>query len=117
MVRSHIPNLSRPLLALLLLAALGACSRSPQSAREAAPTLRAQALIDSGNASYRAADYPSAAKRYASATLADPSDAAAYYGLGMALSKLGRDHEARRAYARARELARTPGAFPDSAHH
>jgi len=107
----------RPLVALALLVVLGACSRSPRSEREVAPSVRAQALIDSGNASYRAADYPGAAQRYASATLADPSDPAAYYGLGMALSKLGRDDEARRAYARARELARDPDAFPDSTHH
>ena len=33
-------------------------------------------------------------------------DPAAYYGLGMALSKLGRDEDARAAYARARGLAR-----------
>ena len=33
-------------------------------------------------------------------------DPAAYYGLGMALAKLGRDEEARKAYARARMLTR-----------
>jgi len=36
----------------------------------------------------------------------NPQDPAAFYGLGMALSKLGRDDEARVAYARSRELAR-----------
>ena len=46
------------------------------------------------------------AKRYASAAVVSPDDPAAYYGLGMALAKLGRDDEARVAYARARELSR-----------
>lgn len=108
----------RLILAIGLLTALGACSRPGGSEPpEAAPSVRAQALIDSGNASYRRADYPNAAKRYASATLADPADAAAFYGLGMALAKLGRDDEARRAYGKARELARATGAHPDSFPH
>ena len=38
--------------------------------------------------------------------MVSPDDAAAYYGLGMALAKLGRDDDARVAYAKARELSR-----------
>ena len=61
-------------------------------------------LIDSGNASYRAGNFAGAAKRYASAAVVKPDDAAAFYGLGMALAKLGRDEEARVAYAKSRAL-------------
>ena len=108
----------RPLFALALLVALSACSRSGGSGTPSVePSVRAQALIDSGNASFRHADYAGAAKRYASATLADPKDPAAFYGLGMALAKLGRDDEARGAYAKARELARETGVEPDSFAH
>lgn len=103
---------------LALLVALGACSRPGGSGTPPVePSVRAQALIDSGNASFRHADYAGAAKRYASATLADPKDPAAFYGLGMALAKLGRDDEARQAYAKARDLARETGVEPDSFAH
>ena len=71
-----------------------------------AAQLRAQALIDSGGAAYRAGNFAVAAKRYASAVVVDPQDPAAYYGLGMALAKLGRDDDARVAYAKSRELSR-----------
>ena len=71
--------------------------------------LRAQALVDSGNSAFRVADYTTAAKRYAAAAVVNPQDPAAFYGLGMALSKLGRDDEARVAYARSRELSRGEG--------
>jgi Flp pilus assembly protein TadD len=87
--------------------ALAACAQTPAQAPVAeAPGLRAQALIDSGNASFRAGDYTAAAKRFASAVVVSPEDPAAFYGLGMALAKLGRDDEARAAYARSRELSR-----------
>ena len=66
---------------------------------------RSQVLIDSGNVAYRAGDYENAARRYASAAVAQPDDAAAHYGLGMSLAKLGRGDEARVAYAKARALA------------
>jgi tetratricopeptide (TPR) repeat protein len=79
---------------------------SPSSLPAEASKLRAQALVDSGNSAYRAADYSSAAKRYAAAAVVNPDDPAAFYGLGMALSKLGRDDEARVAYAHSRELSR-----------
>ncbi len=68
--------------------------------------VRAQALIESGNQAYRVKDFRTAARRYAAATAVRKDDPAAYYGLGMALAKLGRDEEARAAYARARELGR-----------
>ncbi len=73
------------------------------------PLVRSQALIDSGNAAFKAKDYAGAAKRYASAVSVAPDDPAAQYGLGMALAKLGREDEARQAYAKARELARSQG--------
>jgi Flp pilus assembly protein TadD len=90
--------------ALLALALLGGCAsdapRTPEQ-RQA----RAQALIDSGNQAYRTGDYRLALRRYAAGAVMRRDDPAAYYGMGMALSKLGRDEEARRAYGRARELA------------
>jgi Flp pilus assembly protein TadD len=66
---------------------------------------RAQQLIDSGNQAYRVGDYRLALRRYAAGAVLRKDDPAAYYGMGMALSKMGRDEEARRAYGRARELA------------
>jgi Flp pilus assembly protein TadD len=84
------------------------------SAADSAATAkaRAQALIDAGSAAFRAGDFAASAKRYASAVVVSPDDPAAYYGLGMALSKLGRDDDARVAYAKARELSR--GETPES---
>jgi Flp pilus assembly protein TadD len=49
-----------------------------------------------------------AAKRYAAAAVMAKDDPVAYFGMGMALQKLGRDEQARAAYARARELAKKP---------
>ena len=96
--------MKRTLLLALLLAA--GCSRpAPRPVAAHAPVgLRSQALIDSGNAAFRVKDFDGAARRYASAAAVEPGDPAAWYGLGMALSRLGRDDEAREAYARAREL-------------
>lgn len=95
-------------LAVALAAALAAACSPAQAPATAArePVNRAQALIDSGNAAYRAGEYTVAAKRFASAVVVSPDDPAAFYGLGMALSKLGRDDEARAAYSRSRELSR-----------
>jgi Flp pilus assembly protein TadD len=88
----------------LALSAPVACSRSePQT--PAARAARAQELIESGNEAYTRGDYRLAVTRYAAATAVRKDDPAAYYGMGMALSKLGRDEEARAKYARARELA------------
>lgn len=97
----------RTLLPLVLAAALLAgCSRpEPRRTASAQPFARSQALIDSGNVAFGAGDFENAARRYASATVARPDDPAAWFGLGMALSKLGRDDDARVAYAKARELS------------
>jgi tetratricopeptide (TPR) repeat protein len=95
---------------LALLALLGGCAKSsPPPHAAASGPLRSQALIDSGNAAFRAKAYDDAARRYASAVAVQPDDPAAYYGLGMALSRLGRDDEARVAYAKARDLAARAG--------
>lgn len=100
-------------LALLVLVALAVtgCAEPPRTAdREAvADSLRAQALIEAGNAALRAEDAATAAKRFASAAVVRPDDPAAYFGLGMALQRLGRSDEARVAYAKARDLQRGAG--------
>ena len=89
-----------------LLAVLVGCAREREpGAGIADPQARAQALIESGNQAFRAGNYGLAARRYAAAATYQKDDPAAYYGMGMALAKLGRDEEARRAYARARELS------------
>lgn len=97
------------LAAALLLAALAVtgCARRDEPAVTARdPQARAQILIDSGNQAFSAGNYGLAARRYAAAAVIKQDDPAAYYGLGMALSKLGRDEDARAAYAKARELSR-----------
>lgn len=73
------------------------------------PAAHAQALIEDGNQAYKLGDYRLAARRYSAAAVANQDDPAAYYGMGMALSKLGRDDDARKAYARAQELAKQQG--------
>jgi len=104
-----------PALALAAACALGGCSHSPGGASGAGgDRVRSQALIDSGNASFRRGDYAEAAKRYSSASSVDSTDPAAFYGLGMALAKLGRDDDMRAAYSRARMLA---GRQADSTIH
>lgn len=97
------------LLASTLLLAACQSRQAEPPARAIDPLVRSQALIDSGNAAYKARDYAGAAKRYASAAAVAPNDPAAQYGLGMALSKLGRDDDARSAYGKARDLARAAG--------
>jgi len=93
-------------LALIAVAlALTACGRRERPAPPPTPEGRAQALIEAGNQAFTAGDYRLAARRYAAAVVIRNDDPAAYYGLGMALAKLGRDEDARAAYARARELA------------
>jgi Flp pilus assembly protein TadD len=107
----------RAIVPAVLAAALAAgCSKPAPGARAAAPAqefARSQALIDSGNVAFRAGDFENAARRYASASVARPDDPAAWFGLGMALAKLGRDDDARVAYAKARALS--GGAAPDTA--
>jgi Flp pilus assembly protein TadD len=96
---------------LAILSANAGCGHRPAADPAPAGALaRSQALIDSGNVAYRAGDFEDAARRYASATVAKPDDPAAFFGLGMALAKLGRDDDARVAYAKARVLSGTAGA-------
>ena len=92
------------LLASGLALAATACSEGGARTGPPDPEARAQALIDAGNRAYGAGDFGLAARRYAAAAVDHPDDPAAFYGLGMALAKLGRDEEARAAYAKAREL-------------
>jgi len=103
-----------PRLVVLVVASgllLAGCARNragePAAARqaEAGVQARAQVLIEEGNAFYRVKDYTNAAKRYGAAAVVKPDDPAAYFGLGMALTRLGRYDDARTAYARAHELA------------
>ena len=91
--------------ALCVTLVLGCAPRTapPPPAANAGAT-RADALIGAGNAAFQSGDYHLAARRYAAAAVHRPDDPAAFYGLGMALAKLGRDEDARAAYARAREL-------------
>lgn len=99
------PSRALALPLLLAVLSLAGCARRESAPDTAAPQARSQALIEAGNAFYRAGDATTAAKRYAAAVVVKPDDPAAHFGLGMALTKLGRDEEARQAYARARELA------------
>jgi Flp pilus assembly protein TadD len=98
-------------LLIAALAAAAACDHRGRASSAAPPTpaARAQALIDAGNQAFRTHDYGLAARRYAAAAVIREDDPAAYYGLGMALARLGRDEEARVAYARARALAQRQG--------
>ena len=96
-------------MALLALALLTDCSRTgpdcaAPGASPAVVAARAQMLLNAGNQAYHAGDYSLAARRYAAAAVVRKNDAVAYFGLGMALKKLGRDEDARAAYARSREL-------------
>jgi len=101
-----LTGFGRVVLVALTLASLSACARTERPQRAAEDkAARAQALIEAGNEAYRVGDYRMAARRYAAAAVVRKDDPAAYFGMGMALSKLGRDEEARTAYARARELA------------
>jgi tetratricopeptide (TPR) repeat protein len=90
--------------ALLALAASG-CGGGGREDVATDPQARAQQLIEAGNQAYRAGDFDLAARRFGAAAVVNQDDAAAYYGLGMALTRLGRDEEARTAYGRARRLA------------
>jgi Flp pilus assembly protein TadD len=93
-------------MASLLAATVLSCAQGEPPARnDAERAARAQALIETGNEAYRAGDYRLAARRYAAAAVVRKDDPAAYFGMGMALSKLGRHDEAHAAYERARELA------------
>lgn len=94
------------LAALALIAAAGCAPRESGERAADDGAARNQALIAAANQAYRSGQFELAAKRYAAAAVARKEDPAAYFGLGMALTKLGRLDEARTAYARSRELAR-----------
>ena len=111
---SPSPRIALWLLVPAVLLAAG-CARREPGPGPAARQTRSQTLIEAGNALYRAHDYVGAAKRYGAAVVVKSDDPAAHFGLGMALTKLGRDEEARRAYARARELAQQVRAGGDTA--
>lgn len=91
------------ILALLALAPLAGCSRSAPVAPPD-PAARARMLLNAGNQAFHAGDYKLAARRYAAAAVVKKDDPVAYFGLGMALTRLGRDEDARAAYAKSREL-------------
>jgi Flp pilus assembly protein TadD len=92
-------------LAILVLGfVLSGCGGNPEQDGAADTAARSQALIEAGNVAYRAGDYQLAARRFGAAAVEKKDDPAAYYGLGMALTRLGRDEEARVAYGRARRL-------------
>uniref|UniRef100_A0A832I327 Tetratricopeptide repeat protein n=1 Tax=Eiseniibacteriota bacterium TaxID=2212470 RepID=A0A832I327_UNCEI len=91
--------------ALLLGAALVGCGGRAAPRADAPDSARAAAHLEAGNAAFAAGDWARAARRYGAATVAAPDNPAAWYGLGMALARLGRDEEARAAYRRSKELA------------
>lgn len=113
-------GVARAFALVLLLGVAGCGDRAKQVADRQAKEAndlraRSQALIENGNQAYRAGDFSLAARRYAAAAVLDENDPAAFYGLGMALSKLGKDEDARSMYSRARQLVRDQQAVADSA--
>ena len=113
-------RVARAFALVLLLVVAGCGDRAKQAAEKQAKEVsdlraRSQALIENGNQAYRAGDFSLAARRYAAAAVLDENDPAAFYGLGMALSKLGKDEDARSMYSRARQLVRDQQASADSA--
>ena len=97
----------------VLFGLLPGCASKPQAAAPT-PAARAQVLIDAGNTAFHAGDYSLAARRYAAAAVVRRDDPVAWFGLGMALTRLGRDEDARAAYARARELSQAQQRRPRS---
>ena len=98
--------------ALSVVLVCAGCASRPRAAAD--PAARAQVLIDAGNTAFHAGDYTLAARRYAAAAVVRRDDPVAWFGLGMALTRLGRDEDARAAYARARELAQAQQRRPRS---
>jgi Flp pilus assembly protein TadD len=91
---------------VLLLAALAAgCTPARPAADPAeAAAERFRTLIEEGDRLYLEGDFRMAARRYAAASAIAPDEPVVHQGLGAALARLGRDEEARAAFARAREL-------------
>ena len=92
--------------AVLLLAALAAGCAPARPAPDAAEAAAARfrTLIEEGDRLYLEGDFRMAARRYAAASAIAPDEPAVHQGLGAALARLGRDEEARAAFARAKEL-------------
>ncbi len=127
-VRTRAPRAKLPALVVLTLGVwVGACNRpqAPASQTETAGTvspaaagpgeaveLGASVQLDSGNAAYRAKDYPAALTHYRSAAARQPGLAAAWMGIAMAQNALGNKTAADSAMRKVEELA--PGTM--SAH-
>ena len=111
----------KKLFVLALPALLCACSgakedgndaaANSEAAAEAQPTLPPafQALLDSGNAAYRAEDYARARTHYTRAVQLDSTVAAGWFGLYMAEQKAGNAAEADRAMKRAQAISPSLG--------
>lgn len=103
---------------IVCLALIGACRPDDQSTgsikqedvRKARTELprAAVAHLDSGNAAYRAKDYPRAIQHYQAATRIDSEQAAPWFGIYMAERALGNVAAADSALQRAQKIA--PGA-------
>ena len=111
-LRAAVPRALARIAAIAVLVCATALAGCAPPQAEPDPAVRAQALIEAGNRAYKSGEFGLAARRYAAAAVVRDDDPAAYFGLGMALARLGRDEEARAAYARARELARRQPAPP-----
>jgi len=85
---------------LLLSAGLAFCNPDSTGASE-----RSELLVAQGEVAYHRGRYEEARARFAEATAADPSDAAARYQLGLALLALDRRDEAAAAFEQALALA------------
>lgn len=92
--------------AVLLMAACGA-DEGAQADRRADWAPEVTAGIDSGNAAYRAGDYPEARRHFRAAAAADPAVATAWFGVYMAEEALGNTAAADSALERVGELAET----------
>jgi len=76
------------------------------TAASASAAERTDLLVTQGQVAYRAGRTAEARDRFAAAVAGDPNDAAAQYGLGLALAKLGRWDEAQPPLERATALRR-----------
>lgn len=92
--------------AVFLLAACGA-DEGAQADRRADWAPEVTAGIDSGNAAYRAGDYPEARRHFRAAAAADPAAATAWFGVYMAEEAMGNTAAADSALERVGELAET----------
>ena len=101
---------------VLAAAAAPACDRAPQPRRQPAAAAippEVRAVVDSGNAAYRAGDYRGAMRHYREAVRRGPDQPVAWFGVQMAAAAVGDRAAADSAAAKLRELAPAPG----DAHH